>query len=291
MGGVADAVSDFFSDATDWVGDAIEDVVEFVDEKVIDETFDWTSRFVRDPIGAIGEGVLMGPKWIGDSFEHLGGDLGIRELRYGGEFLGDVGRDPRAQGLAGAVAAAYAAPYVAGGLSSAIGAAAPAPMYSTPALMEAQLAGTVAGPGMMSAAASNLAGMAQASLADMAAADPLMKAWEQLLKGGVKLGVQEGIKEFVIEPKMEEYMEKMKELQALMGQAPAQLKSYGPTSNKFDVAQALAGGSGMLAMPAGTVTGLPDVGPGATLSNMDYLKDIQDYAKLPDLWNYLEQGG
>jgi len=85
----------------------------------------------------------------------------------------------------------------------------------------------------------------------------------------------------------------MQALQALSGQQinPINLRDYGPTTNKFTVDPSLLTSNGLMQMPSGTVTGLPDVGPGNILTNTDYLKDIQDYAKLPDLWNYLRQGG
>lgn len=291
MGGVAHFVSDAFHGATDFLGDVGGSILD-IGENIIDETLDLPGDLWRDPLGTLNQGfqnigkVALAPtNWTLDIGENLGERAGIKELHNIMETGGDIFQDPRVEGLTGAVVAAYASPYAATALSDAIGAAAPSVMYSSPALMEAQLAGTVAGPGMMSAAASNLAGMAQVGLSGMAAADPFSQAMKELAKGGTKLAAQEGIKEFVLDPMQEDYLKRMSELQAVMNKKAPNLLDYGYTPQQFYADPTLAvPGSSILNMPQGTMAGIPDIGPAGGVGTPI------DYAKLPDLWNYLGEG-
>ena len=286
MGGVANSVCDFFSDAVDFVGDTFSEGwkdIESLGRRSVDYLESWKNPMegMRRTIGGLGEGVLAIPKWAGDIAERTGKITGIEAIENYGDTLGDIARDKRLEGLAGSVAAAYAAPFVVAPLADSLSTA-------------AWGAGEAAAVGDELTTAQWLVshmpnGMFN-YIQDVAAADPLMSAGKELLKGGLKLGAQEGLKEFVLEPALEKYMEKMKALQALSGQQ-INLRDYGPTTNKFTVDPSLLTSNGLMQMPSGTVTGLPDVGPGNILTNTDYLKDIQDYAKLPDLWNYLKQGG
>ena len=278
--------------AGDFIGDVAGDIWH-AGKDFVDEVADLPGDLINDPLGTlqqgmnnisrgirgIGEGVLSIPKWGGDILEWTGKRTGIEPIENIGDTIGDISRDKRLEVLAGAVAMYYAAPYLASYVQPYAGSLSLAPQYATPALMEAQAAGTVAGPGMLSGLYSNAVGALQTGLAGLASASPLEMAGEKLTKEGLKLGVDKGIQEFIIEPAIEKYQEAMRSLQGM--QAPKLLNySYKPqgfTTTTPDVSnlpiiQATAGMQGAPDMSSGFLT--------------KYLENYQDYWKMPlfDKW-------
>lgn len=279
--------------AGDFIGDVAGDIWH-AGEDFVDEVADLPGDLINDPLGTlqqgmnnisrgirgIGEGVLSIPKWGGDILEWTGKRTGIEPIENIGDTIGDISRDKRLEGLAGAVAMAYTAPYIASYMQPYASSLSLAPQYATPALMEAQAAGTVAGPGMLSGLYSNAVGALQTGLAGWASADPLAMAGEKLAKEGLKLGVDKWIQEFIIEPAMEKYQAAMLALQGM--QAPKLLNySYNPqtfttvapeTAATLPTIQAASGGIGPVNLSGGLLS--------------KYLEDYQDYGKIPlfDKW-------
>lgn len=278
MGGVGD----FIGDVGDWFHEGAEEIID-VGEKAADIP----GQLWSDPLGTLSRGIrgigeiaIAPVKWTGDIAENVGKRTGIKEIENIGDTIGDVSRDKAMEGLAGAVAMAYTAPYIASYMQPYASSLSLAPQYATPALMEAQAAGTVAGPGMLSGLYSNAVGALQTGLAGWASADPLAMAGEKLAKEGLKLGVDKGIQEFIIEPAMEKYQAAMLALQGM--QAPKLLNySYNPqtfttvapeTAATLPTIQAASGGIGPVNLSGGLLS--------------KYLEDYQDYGKIPlfDKW-------
>ena len=275
MGGVANFISDVWESATDFIEDLPSEIVD-LGERAIDYVETWKNPLegLNKTIRGIGEIGLAVPKWGGDSLEWLGKRTGISPIENIGDFIGDVSRDKRLEGLAGAVAMYYAAPYLAASMQPYAGSLSLAPQYATPALMEAQAAGTVAGPGMLSSMYSNAVGALQTGLAGLASSSPLEMAGEKLAKEGLKLGVDEGITRFIILPAIEQYQEAMRSLQGM--QVP-KLRNYSykpqdfttpPTdASNLPIIQASAAGQGAPDMTSGFLS--------------KYLSDYKDYGKMP----------
>ena len=103
--------------AGDFIGDVAGDIWH-AGEDFVDEVADLPGDLINDPLGTlqqgmnnisrgirgIGEGVLSIPKWGGDILEWTGKRTGIEPIENIGDTIGDISRDKRLEGLAGAVA-------------------------------------------------------------------------------------------------------------------------------------------------------------------------------------------